>query len=316
MHSPAAAQRNGAAQSNLGAPSLGYVYDSSANGFRPVAGIPGSSALGPAIRAGFPVSMAAVAPEGAFALAISSIDGVRVVQFRNNKVHSVPVDGALASPSRMVFSPSGSAALLYGQESAQVQIVTGLPAAPVVQELNPAGLTGAVSALAVADDGSLAAIAVNNIVWLVTPGAAVQLSLPGSAIAFRPGSHDLLSVTPDGGVYLMQSAASGAGFRQAHSADGQSASPLAVQFSMDGTQAYVVNAAGLISAIDLATGLSNAVSCGCTPTALERMNSRSAFRVTDAASLPLWLVEISPTGPRSWFIPLGADVMASQGGVR
>ena len=310
---PALAQRNVAAPTNLGTPSLGYVYDSTANGFRPVAGIPGSAALGPAVHAGFPISMAAVAPDGTFALAVSAGDGIRLVRFWNHKVHTMSVDGALTSPSLMTFSPSGSAALLY--DSARLQVVTGLSATPAVQDLNLAGLTGAASALAVADDGSLAAMAVNNIVWLVTADAAAQLSLPGSVITFRPGSHDLLSATPDGGVYLMQSAAPGGGFRQVHSGDGQTAGPLAVQFSMDGAQAYVVNAAGFISDIDLASGLSSAISCGCAPTALERLNSQSAFRITDAASLPLWLVEMSPAGPKSWFVPLSAGA-ASQGGAQ
>ena len=45
-------------------------------------------------------------------------------------VHETAIDGLMASPERIAYSPSGTSAALYANGKAQ--IVTGLPASPVL----------------------------------------------------------------------------------------------------------------------------------------------------------------------------------------
>ena len=49
----------------------------------------------------------------------------------------------MPAPERMIFSPSGAAAILVSnQGSGRLQVLTGLPSYPAVEEINLGGLTG------------------------------------------------------------------------------------------------------------------------------------------------------------------------------
>lgn len=114
------------AQSALATPILGFAYDASRMAIRPVRGFPGAAILGDPIDAGFDVALAAISPRQDYALAVSAGDGrVYVLRFPNGQPSVAALDNAMASPTQIVFSPSGTAALLYDQTSGRLQTVVG-----------------------------------------------------------------------------------------------------------------------------------------------------------------------------------------------
>ena len=298
------------AQPGIAIPSLGFVFDSSVGGIRPIRGIAGAATLGSPLNSGSALESAAISPLQDFALAVSSDDGgVRIIRFQDAGPSVLPLSTGMSSPDRMVFSPSGSAAILYRQDSGRIQILTGLPDTPVIRDLSVAGLNPP-AALAITDDGNLALVAGQDSdpSWMVgADGNLVPLALPGStmAVAFRRGSHDLLSAT------RAERSLSGSGCRHRSgvpppdlSSCGAIASePVAVQFSFDGANSYAIGANGTVLAVELATGSSQTVSCGCRPAALEPLRPGTMFRLTAISSLPLMLFDASAGDLHVWFVP-------------
>jgi hypothetical protein len=296
------------AQSGVAIPSLGFVFDSSLGGIRPIQGIAGAAVLGNPLNSGSALESAAISPNQDFALTISSDDhGVRIIRFQDAGRTGLPIPGGMSSPDRMVFSPSGSAAVLYRQDSSLIQILTGLPNTPVIRDLSTAGLNSP-AALAITDDGNLALLAGQDSdpSWMVDPdGNLVPLALPGStmAVAFRRTSHDLLSVTRNGDLYLARDVGTAPAFLQIYAGGAMVSEPVALQFSFDGAFSYAIGTNGTVIAVELATGSSQTISCGCKPAALEPLRPGTMFRLTTVSSLPMMLFDASASALHVWFVP-------------
>jgi hypothetical protein len=302
------------AQPGIAIPALGFVFDASLGGIRPIRGIVGAAILGSPLNSGSALESAAISPGQDFALAVSAEDhGVRIVRFQDDGPRDVrsasvlPLPSGMSSPDRMVFSPSGSAAVLYRQDSSRMQILTGLPDTPVVRDLSIAGLNSP-AALAINDDGNLALVAGQDSdpSWMVGPdGNFIPLALPGStmAVAFRRGSHDLLSVTRAGDLYLARDVGTVPAFLRIYAGGATASEPVAVQFSFDGAISYMIGANGTIIAVELATGSIQTISCGCKPAALEPLRPGTMFRLTAVSSLPLMLFDASAGDLHIWFVP-------------
>ena len=223
----------------------------------------------------------------------------------------------MSSPGRIVLSPSGDAALLF-HAPGRLQIITGLPGSPSVQDWNLPALETPPAAVAIADGGTMAVLSSGGAdadpVWLVTSDGAVQLPLPGSvAAAFRANSADLLAVAARGDLYLVRHLDANAVYRLLRAGD-ESSRPFAVRFSRDGSRAYTAAAGGL-AAIDIETGSVASVSCDCRVAALDPLNGRDLFRVTADSSSPVMLFDASGTDPRVWFVPAAVSG-DSEGAVR
>jgi DNA-binding beta-propeller fold protein YncE len=316
---PASAQ----GMASIAGPSLGFAYDSSLSAIRPIRGIPGAAILGDPIDSGFTVAAAAISPQQDFALALSADDHqVRLIRFENGRHAAVSINNAMVSPDRMIFSPSGNAAVFYQQSSGRLQILTGLPKAPTAQDLGTAAFNGSQAGLAVSDDGTLVLLAPggqdSDPVWLLgADGSSLQLPLPGSSVAvsFRRDSHDVLALTRAGDLFLARNVDSNSDFSRVHAGDGQTSGPVAVQFSPDGARAYTANATGTLAAFDLATGSASMISCQCSPTGLQPLSSGVLFRLNEASRPPLLLLDGSGAAPRVWFVPLAqtsADLQRSR----
>jgi hypothetical protein len=306
----------GPAQSgSVSAPMMGYAFDGTAAAIRPIRGIPGASLLGEPLETGFPVAMASIAPRQDFALALAAGESrLRLLRFPDNPAGDPLPEGTLAAPSRIRFSPSGNAALLF-QESGRLQGISGLPNHPVVREIDLTSLSNSPNAMAVSDDGSLVAIAGAGAVWVMTlDGSAAQLALPGSAatLAFRRDSHDLLSISAQGDVHLVRNADTEPDYRLIYAADAETAGSVGGQFSADGSRVFTVNQAGHIAAIEIATGSLRTVSCGCRATSLDALSSRGLYRLTAAGESVLMLFDGSD-GAAVWFVPPGIPAETAGG---
>jgi hypothetical protein len=303
---PAGAANAAASQNSAGVPVLGLAYDSRTSAIRPILGIPGAAILGDAIEFGFPIEAAVISPRNNLALAVARDRSTRVVQFQAGISSSHRLDGAMTSPSRIVFSPSGSTAILYQQASRRLQLITGLPGNPSVEDVSPSGVPESANATAVSDDGRSILFSSPGPaaqVWLVPVNGNPQLlPFPGSLLSFRPNSSDALSATAAGDVYLVRDVTVSADYRQIYAGSGTS-DAVALSFSPDGTLGYVAASSGILTIIDLASGASNTTDCRCAPTVLQPMNTAPVFRVSEISGAPVILFEGSTAAPRTWFVP-------------
>jgi hypothetical protein len=300
---------------SVSAPVMGYAFDGTARAIRPIRGIPGASLLGEGIDAGFPVAMAAIAPSQDFALAVAAGESrLRLLPLSATSSGDPLPQNTLAAPSRIRFSASGSAALLF-QDAGRLQSISGLPGHPSVRDIDLSALTNAPNALAISDDGLLVAISDEAAVWLVNQdGAWVQLALPGptAILAFRRNSHDLLGVSNRGDVHLVGNPDTQMDYRLVYAAGPETANSVGGQFSAAGSHIYTVNQTGNVAAIEIATGSLRSVSCGCRATSLDILGTRGLYRLTPAGESVLMLFDGSD-GAAVWFVPPGISAEAAGG---
>lgn len=292
---------------NVAGPSAGYLFDSSANALRQIRGIPGAALMSDAVDLGMSAAGAVVAPRGDSALAVAADGSVHLFQLANGAATEIAVQGLSGAPSRMVFSPSGSAAVLYRGNA--VQILRGLPGSPDLgQPLPVPAVSGATAqaaaatgtsrmpAVAVSDDGTCVLIGRETSVALVQyPGGNRLLTdAHGAAqVAFAPGGHDAAVVT--GGTLSIFQDVTGASTRQ----DFPGAfAPGGLAFSADGGKVVM---AGLRTATvwDRATSDSKQVECDCRIDGITPMGSW--FRLNEAGSGPVWILDAA--AGKVYFVP-------------
>jgi hypothetical protein len=296
-----------AAQPSIMAPALGYAYDAGLRAIRPVRGIPGAAVLDEPLRIGFVPTRVAIAPHQDYALAVSADQGLHLIRWNTAPVSDIAIDGAMATADRIVFSPSGAAAILYDSTSGRMQVLTGVSDSPAVRDIQAAGSTSATT-FAIADDATVLVVAGDTALAITPDLNSIPLPLPGSvaALAFDRGSHDLLAITVSGDLYLAQNVNANLSIRQIYTGDAQTSNPVAVQFSPDESAAFIANGAGVLSTIDLNTGSISTISCQCAPTRLEPFG-QGIFRLTDISDGPVLLFDGTPKQNRVWFVPADAQ---------
>lgn len=296
-----------AAQPSITAPALGYTYDAGLQAIRPVRGIPGAATLGRPLHIGFIPTSAAIAPQQDYALAVSVDQGLHLIRWNTATVSDIAIHGAMATADRVVFSPSGAAAILYDSASSRMQVLTGVSGTPAVRDIQAAGSASATT-FAIADDATALVVTADSAQAITPDLNSIPLPLPGSvaALAFYRGSHDLLAITASGDLYLAQNVNANLSLSQIYTGDSQTSNPVAVQFSPDEAAAFIANAAGVLSTVDLNTGSITTMSCQCAPTRLEPFG-QGIFRLTDISAGPLLLFDGTPQRTRVWFVPADAQ---------
>jgi hypothetical protein len=296
-------------------PALGFAFDGRSNQIRPIHGLPGAALLGTAGSQGPAFSAIGISPRHDLALGIAAAD-------RQLFLISLP-DGeakvlsqAMTAPEHIVFSPSGSTAILWGD---RIQVLTGLAGSPQFADLrNPLSDSPPFS-ITISDDARQVILVSGtrdtDPVWQLNgDGSFVQMALPGSVstVAFRRNTHDAVAVTRSGDVYLIRNAGANSEILQVYIGDEQTSDPVAVHLSPDGTRAFTANARGTVAAIDLGSGSAAAVSCQCAPTGLVPLNAVSLFRLTEISDRPVMLFDASTPNPRVWFVPADAPPAGQQ----
>ena len=301
-----------AQQGRVGGPVAGYVFDSAAQALRPVLGIPGASVLGDPVNLGIGLTTAVVSPRLDSVVAVATDGTFHFFTLQGGTAGEVPVTAATV-PERVAFSPAGTAVALYA--AGRIQVLTGLPSAPVAGnsfDLSsvlaiPAGhghqpLTGS---FAVSDDGADVLVSAGSGVHLFGAGSPHQLvAARGAAVAFAPGGHD--AVIAGVGVTMVKDVG-GAATQEAIAANGAVPATVAVAFSADSSKIYLASAVGQgVSAFDLNAGTHSLIPCNCTPVGISGMGN--LFRLNEAGSAPLWLLDTTATGPRIVFVPVKASL--------
>jgi DNA-binding beta-propeller fold protein YncE len=304
-------------QGTIAGPSAGFVFDTSSHVLRGIRGIPGASMIGDPVDFGFQPSWASVSPSLDSAVVADAQGALHLFLLNGGQPAEHPVDG-IATAQHVVFSPSGTAAALYGAGS--VQMLKGLPGAPVVAGTLSLGLDSSTQfaaaslgktrrstgePLAVSDDGAyLLLVSGGGLRILGVAGDNRKLTdaTAGTLAAFAPGGHDAVVADPEAGLTLIHDAA-GTAVRQPLAGTGSPIGlPEAIAFSSDGNRIFVASAAARnVSAFDAASGASTTLACDCTPASLVRMGT--VFRLNEFSAGPLWLLDATAADPRLVFVP-------------
>ncbi len=300
-------------QSSVAGPRLGFAFDSSVAGFRPILGIPGASTLGDPLPLAAPFAAAYVSPQEEFAIGIAAADNMpTVILLADGSGDMIPIPGVLPGPSLVAFSPDGMTALLYNQAANAVQIITGLPAEPsITRQIDLSQFASAPVALAVSDSAQsvLAGFsgADGGAVYLFssdgTESFVLSLGQP-SSIAFLHGSQDaLVTDQAQDTVYTLHiDGAAAAASAVAGNPDGIS-SPSSIAITDDNARALVLNGnSGQIVTLNFSGGAPELLSCPCTPSFLQRLDA-GTFQLTGPSSDPIWLVDTHSTDSRLVFVP-------------
>lgn len=300
-------------QRQVSGPVAGYVFDGAA--LRPIAGVPGGATLGEALDLGLAASAGVVSPQLDSAIVTAGDGSLHLFRLSGRSATEVSWNGVPQGPARVVYSPSGTTAAIYA--SGKVQVISGLPNSPrpaFAAEVGPSAPgparqspSAALQAMAVSDDAAWLLVASEGRVRLL--GASGSSSLPlegarGVSVAFAPGGH-VAAVLNGAGPWLDVFPDVAAAPSQRIPAPGI-AEPAGLAFSADGKLVLAAARAGKsVTIFDLAAGAATTLDCTCAPTGVARMGS--LFRLTDAGSGPVWLVDVGVSTARIVFVPARAN---------
>jgi len=183
-----------------GVPILGYVVGPGSLDLRTILGTGKAAQLGDSVAVPAGSKRLFVPPREHYLLLEGATGPLAVwlpaKAVMGDKPEGAAMDGALAHPDLVVFSPRGEAAVLYAKSADELQVVHGLPGQPVVAARPGIGKFGEAANFAVADDGAA-------VVAQLTDGSAI-ISLHGGgwqrspaaygarALAFIPKTHSLV----------------------------------------------------------------------------------------------------------------------------
>jgi DNA-binding beta-propeller fold protein YncE len=304
-----------AQQGRIAGPVSGYVFDRTAHALRPVLGIAGASVLGDGLSFGLPVASAYVSPRQDTAVVVGADRSLHLFRLNAGAVAEMAVNGLSGAPEGVAFSPSGTAAALFA--AGRVQVITGLPDAPVLGGMADARANQDPSALnvrphpyramaaemfAVSDDGTLLLVASAGTVRVMqTAGGERTLmdSASGALVAFAPGGHDAVVAGPSSAGLVVVRDVGGAAQQQAVAAAADIASADGIAFSADGQRLYVARSSGGVAVFDLAARNRTDITCDCVPFGLTPMGN--LYRLNELGTGPLWLLD--PAGARIVFVP-------------
>lgn len=297
----------------LSGPLMGFVFDSSAGGFRSIKGMPGAATVSDPAAVPYSVVKAQIAPSQAFAVAVIGDEATpSVIRLAGDFGTAAAIASAGADPAEIYLSPTGSSALLHyaGQK---LQVVSGLPDSPAVsREIDISGYAAETAVFAVSDDASLVLMGFSSggagSVMLAAGDGAPQFVLNAArpaGIGFLANSDAAIVTDADtSSAYMLRSLSSGLEVQLVAGQQDGLAAPAGVSVSGDNREAVIVNAnQSTVVRVDLGGGPATVLDCSCQPTGVQRLGGRSIFRLTDISSDPMWLVDGESASPRVVFVP-------------
>jgi hypothetical protein len=301
------------AQTPLGGPSLGYVFDAQNQALRPIIGIPGAAFFGAPMASSTPIGSSsfslrqnvAVVNNGAWnalTLAPAGVTG------------TINLPGTVPTNARVVVSETGSAAAFYDAANNAMTIVTAITGgSPVASGVSLDALPGAITRLAVADDGSLlvsSSVAGGSeaLFWIGSNGATLQLATlqsTASILLWNSGANALVTDAGANQIWQIQSPGSNAAITLLASNTDGVVGPVGAAISSDGRQLWVANEGKQnVLGINLATRATLSLPCGFHLATLLPLTDGTSFRLNHPGKDPMWMLDTSAsTGPRVVFVP-------------
>lgn len=173
----------------IAVPILGYLLDSDGAGLVPIRGVASAPLLGDLVAKPAGVERIYLPPRQHYALVEQSTTGALAIWHLARRHMAADQDlldlipGVSANPDIVAFSPSGKSAALYSSSQTQIQVLTGLPARPVVQTAISAATAGQLTTIALSDDG--------QIVLATNSTGQIELSADGKLLHAVPWTYSL-----------------------------------------------------------------------------------------------------------------------------
>lgn len=294
---------------------LGYVWMNADATLRPILGVPGGSRLGASAISPRTYAAGAASSDTQAAL-LEDRTGALLLQHLNGSA-TVSLASGLPSTVHIAFSFAGTSAVAYAAGGNSFWLITGLPAAPLVQ---PVKVTGSLTAMAIHDNGAVLIVvktrtATSLSTWSPSSGTTQITSVKGfGGITFIPSSMDALvadSVTGD--LFRISNVAAGTGPAQLTALAHGLKQPYAIGSSVDGHWALAADTAGL-TRLDLSRASPAVnIACACTATQISPLSGPGLLRITEPAQGPAWMVDIAAPQPHAYFIP---PVVATSGSAK
>ena len=304
-------------------PTLGVAFDSASGELRRIVGLPGAAHFSAPLLTGGRFSSLVLSPQQDFGLGIRARDSQLYVVHLIGSTAPVPVSGMTWNPSRMVLSPSGQAAVLFGPSNS-IRWLTGLPDSPTLSdEVDLSAMGEALQASAISDDGLVVAAfgstGTPSQLYAIRAGSGPQLigtAHRTTAIGFLPGSTAVLVADAAARQILIFRLSDSGASRNvvATEADGI-IDPVALGASGSGRWAIAANASDQkVIRIDL-TGAAPASSfvCPCQPSEITRLAGDAVFQLGGLSDQPLWIFDGDDANPRIVFVPAPVERRVPRG---
>jgi hypothetical protein len=260
----------------IAAPLLGWLPEGEQ--IRRMNGLPAAATLGAPANAGRLLTHIAVSPSQNYALASDA--GTGEVMLVIPGVSATALDTPV-NPDQIVASARGSSAILWFSGAAQFEILSGLPAAPAIRQIDGSFLNTGLSAMAVSDDGQWIAAASSAGVYEWGPDGVPRQLYGGSdagALAFFAGSSDLAIATST----QLLSVAGSPGAESTSILYQGSFSPAGLAPSFDNGEIVLADRRGTIYSVDAATGTPSILDCQCRPSGVFGLGG-AVFRLTSSS---------------------------------
>ena len=288
-----------AAQDTVSGPVLNRVFDQRTRLLVPVYGIARSAHIGTPLLTYESFRVARVAPDGASALAF--LDGVVRISFRGEPTKT-PIESSLSSVDRITFSPDGRIAALYSRNAGTIEVIQDWESESVSrQALSLSSIVGALTELAVSDDGRLLIASVTGASSLLyasdSDGLLSHIGYfgPKLAMAFLPGSSEAYVADHDRDEVLKVEARPGGEIRSLMSAQEGLFRPTAIGSSADGSLAIVVSRRS--QSVIAISGRQDpefppvAIECNCVPEMVLPLSQEGLFQITSFPFSPMVIVD-------------------------
>ena len=297
---------------------LGFVWHAGTRNLYPILGVSGAARYGtPALASDPTVLTAAAATSGnsSWSLVLHKDGTLEQWNFPSSNVATLAAH--VAPDSTIVFSPSGTCAVVASPSSLAAVIISGLPSKPQIATVAmPTGVSPAQMTLS--DDGIM-------LIGLPHPGsggvqigflsemrgytAAGILQAWGGA-AFLPGATKDSAVVIDGATGQIDSISNLNGASpqiSALSTGGSITKPVGISVSADGNWAFVADGSKpQVIRVSIAGSGSPPlpIACGCTPQQMVPLTADGIYSLTkDAPGQPAWLLDTRTSQPRTFFVP-------------
>jgi hypothetical protein len=299
-------------------PLIGHVFDEGTRQIRTILGIPGAARVAEAIPLETPLRDVVIGAGGK--LAVASVEnGESAVLIRPSGTPAIilPISGSMKVFNVAVFSPSGTAAILFGSECNCLQVASSFEESPAVTRVvDASALPGEITALAIADDASFAAVAVSSTVEHAPAAQLLLVDLKGdapprlllnttvSAVAFSLEGNDL--AVADAKTHSLSLIRDVRGDATVTSVAGESdglAMPSAVTF-LNATTVLIADRSGLVHVANLEGAQLRTISCYCRPNAVELMELKSTYRLTGTETGAVWIVSLTESDAAVRFVPV------------
>ena len=261
-----------AASAQVNAPLVGWLPDGTQ--IRPMNGLPAAAILGRPANVGHAMTHMVVSPSQNYVVASDAGTGETLLIVPGVSVTTLDTS---VKPDQIVASPRGSSAALWYSAALQFEILSGLPAAPTVRQINAPFLNTPLMAIAVSDDGqSIAAASSAGVYEWGSDGVPHQLygGDDARALAFFAGSSDLALATS---TQLLSIAGPATSVLYQGSFV-----PAGLATSFDNQEIVLADQSGTIYSVDAATRATSITDCQCRPSGVFGLGG-AVFRLTSSS---------------------------------